>query len=141
MTRKGTFLTALGAALTLAAAHASAQIALSQSSFEAGVNFAAFFKVERGCGAAPTTALRVQIPEGVSVLELPQKPGWTMNAERAGSRVTAVTWQGRLDSVQPAQFGLLVKLPAKPGPLYFAAVQRCESQEIRWTDIPPAAAA
>ena len=141
MTGRRVFLSVLGALLTLSAAQASAQVALSQSSFEAGVNFAAFFKIERGCGSAPTTALRVQIPEGVSVLELPQKPGWTMNAERAGSRVTAVTWQGRLESLQPDQFGLLVKLPAKPGPLYFAAVQRCESQEIRWTDIPPAAAA
>jgi copper(I)-binding protein/uncharacterized protein YcnI len=133
-------LTVLGAVLTLAAADARAQVALSQSSFEAGVNFAAFFKVERGCGASPTTALRVQIPDGVSVLNLPEKPGWTVSAERAGPRVTAVTWQGRLDSAQPDQFGLLVKLPSKPGPLYFATVQRCQAEAIRWTDIPPAAA-
>ena len=130
----------LGAVLTLATAQASAQIALSQATFEAGVNFAAFFKVERGCGAAPTTALRVQIPDGVSVLQLPEKPGWTVNAERAGPRVTAVTWQGRLESARPDQFGLLVKLPAKSGLLYFATVQRCEAQEIRWTDVPPATA-
>ena len=134
-------LSVLGALLIFSAAQASAQVALSQSSFEAGVNFAAFFKVERGCGAAPTTALRVQIPEGVSVLEFPEKPGWTMNTERTGARVTAVTWQGRLESMRPDQFGLLVKLPAKPGPLYFATVQRCEAQEIRWTDIPPASTA
>jgi len=134
-------LTVLGAVLTLAAADASAQVALSQASFEAGVNFAAFFKVERGCGSSPTTALRVQIPDGVAVLELPEKPGWTVSAERAGAKVTAVTWQGRLESAQADQFGLFVKLPAKPGPLYFAAVQRCAAQEIRWTDIPPASVA
>jgi len=139
MTGRRTFL-AVAAALALSATQAIAQVALSQSSFEAGVNFAAFFKVERGCGAAPTTALRVQIPEGVSVLELPEKPGWTLNTERAGARVTAVTWQGHLESAQRDQFGLLVKLPAKPGPVYFATVQRCEAQEIRWTDVPPAAA-
>lgn len=140
MTGRCTLLAMAAAGLTFVAAQASAQIALSQSRFEAGVNFAAFFKVERGCGAAPTTALRVQIPDGVSVLQLPEKPGWRVNAERAGARVTAVTWQGRLESAQPDQFGLLVKLPAKPGPLYFAAVQRCEAQEIRWTDVPPATA-
>jgi hypothetical protein len=39
-----------------------------------------------------------------------------------------------LDAAQPDQFGLLVKLPAKRGPLYFGAVQRCGAQEIRWTD-------
>ena len=140
MTRRFSLWTVLGAALTLAATEATAQVALSQSSFEAGVNFAAFFKVERGCGAAPTTALRVQIPDGVSVLDLPEKPGWTVKAERAGARVAAVTWEGRLESAQPDQFGLLVKLPAKPGPLYFDAVQRCPAQEIRWTDVQPSAA-
>ncbi len=141
MTRSFTFL-AVGVALSLlVAGQANAQIALSQRSFEAGVNFAAFFKVERGCGASPTTALRVQIPEGVSVLDLPEKPGWTVNAERAGARVTAVTWQGRSESSEPDQFGLLVKLPSKPGPLYFATVQRCAADEIRWTDTSPGARA
>ena len=134
MTRAGAFAVVLGAVLGLAAADASAQVALSQSTFQAGVNFAAFFKVERGCGTSPTTALRVQIPDGVSVVELPEKPGWRVGPERSGGRITAVTWQGRLESAQPDQFGLLVKLPSKPGPLYFAAVQRCAGQEIRWTD-------
>jgi len=134
MTRIGSLAVALGTVLGLAAADARAHVSLSQSTFEAGVNFAAFFKVERGCGASPTTALRVQIPDGVSVLELPEKPGWNVGSERSGGRVTAVTWQGRLESAQPDQFGLLVKLPAKPGPLYFAAVQRCAGQEIRWMD-------
>jgi copper(I)-binding protein len=131
----------VGAVFSLATAQASAQVALSQSSFEAGVNFAAFFKVERGCGSSPTTALSVQIPDGVSVVQLPEKPGWTIHEERAGARVTSVTWQGRLESARPDQFGLLVKLPSQPGPLYFAAVQRCAAQEIRWTDIPPVAVA
>lgn len=131
MTHSGVFAAVLGVVLGLTAADASAQVALSQSTFEAGVNFAAFFKVERGCGASPTTALRVQIPDGVSVLELPEKPGWSLGSERSGGRVTAVTWQGRLESVQPDQFGLLVKLPPTPGPLYFAAVQRCAGREVR----------
>ena len=134
MTRSFALMAALGALLAIGAASASAHVALTQSTFETGVNFAAFFKVERGCGVSPTTALRVQIPEGVSVLELPEKPGWTVNAERAGARVTAVTWQGRLPSNEPDQFGVLVKLPSKPGPLYFATIQRCAADEIRWTD-------
>lgn len=141
MTRRGAFVVVLAAALGLAAAEARAQVALTQSTFEAGVNFAAFFKVERGCGSSPTTALRIQIPDGVAVLELPEKPGWSVRAERAGGRVTAVTWQGRLESAQPDQFGLLVKLPAKPGPLYFAAVQRCTAQEIRWSETGTAGSA
>jgi copper(I)-binding protein len=141
MTRRSTFVVVLGAVLGLAGGKAGAQVALSQSTFEAGVNFAAFFKVERGCGSSPTTALRVQIPDGVAVLELPKKPGWSIGAERESGRVTAVTWQGRLESAQPDEFGLLVKLPAKPGPLYFAAVQRCAGQEIRWHETGAAGSA
>ena len=141
MTRSFAFLATVSVALSLVVAQAHAQIALSQTSFEAGVNFAAFFKVERGCGASPTTALRVQIPDGVTVLDLPDKPGWTVNAERAGARVTAVTWQGRLPSNEPGQFGLLVKLPSKPGPLYNPPDQRCAADEIRWTDTLPGAKA
>jgi copper(I)-binding protein len=141
MAPKFAILAALGAGLATGATSASGHVVLTQSTFEAGVNFAAFFKVESGCGASPTTALRVQIPDGVSVLNLPEKPGWTVNAEQAGARVTAVTWQGRLPSNEPDQFGLLVKLPAKPGPLYFATIQRCSAQEIRWTDTSPGAIA
>jgi copper(I)-binding protein len=136
MTRRWAFIAALGL-LNLASAGAGAHVVLTQSSFEAGVNFAAFFKVEHGCSGMPTTALRVQIPDNVAVLKLPEKPGWTVNDERAGGRVTAVTWQGRLDAAQKDQFGLLLKLPANPGQLYFATVQRCADQEIRWTDTAP----
>jgi len=124
----------------LAVTHAGAQVSLSQTRFDAGVNFAAFFKVERGCGSSPTTALKVEIPEGVTVLELPEKPGWAVSGERARGRIAAVTWEGRLEPAEPDQFGLLVRLPASPGPLYFPAVQRCGALEIRWSDIPPATA-
>lgn len=135
MTR-GWMTAAVGAALGLAVTHASAQVNLSQTSFEAGVNFAAFFTVEHGCGASPTTALRVEIPEGVAVLELPDKPGWSVSAERDGGRVTAVNWQSRQQPADIGPFGLLVKLPAKPGQLIFPAVQRCGTKEIRWADMP-----
>jgi copper(I)-binding protein len=125
-----------GPILTLAVSAADAQVSLSQTSFESGVNFAAFFNV-RGCGDAATTALRVEIPTGVGVLELPEKPGWLITAERNGNGVAAVTWQSRQEAARTGPFGLLVKLPATPGPLYFPAVQRCGNREIRWTDMPP----
>jgi uncharacterized protein YcnI len=127
----------LGAVLSLAATQTSAQIALSQTTFEAGTDFAAFFQVAHGCGSSPTTALRVQIPDGVEVLRLPEKPGWSVSAERTrGRMVAAVTWKGSLEAEQPDQFGLFVRLPQRTGPLYFAATQRCATQEIRWTEIP-----
>jgi hypothetical protein len=126
-----------------------AHIALSQTRFESGANFAAFFKIEHGCDGSPTISLRVQIPDGVLVLETPDKPGWTLSAERVPlsqpvrtergemrQRVVSVTWRGKLDAKAADQFGLFVKLPATTGPLYFPAIQQCERGETRWTDIP-----
>ena len=125
-------------ALAMQPVPASAHIVLSQTSFEAGQNYAAFFKVESGCEGSPTIALRVQIPQAVSVLDTPAKPGWTLNAERSDGRVTAVTWRGRLDAKTADQFGIFVKLPAKPETLYFPAIQSCEKGQTRWADIPAA---
>jgi len=129
--------------------HALAHVLLTERVFEAGRNFAAFFRVDEGCASSPTVALEVSIPASVIVLELPEKPGWTVRASRVPllpplpterglitERVTTVIWRGRLDTNAVDQFGLFVKLPASAGPLYFPAIQRCEHGEARWTDTP-----
>jgi copper(I)-binding protein len=76
------------------------------------------------------------MPDGVNVLETPDKPGWKLNVERKANRVTAVTWQGRLEAKAADQFGLFMTLPDKTGPIYFPAVQRCAMGENQWTQIP-----
>ena len=124
--------------LAFAGRPASAHIVLSQPSFEAGQNYAAFFRVEHGCAGSPTLALRVQIPDGVTVLKTPDKPGWKLETKTVKDSLTEITWRGRLDAKTADQFGLFLKLPAKAGPLYFPAVQSCENGETRWTDIPSA---
>jgi periplasmic copper chaperone A len=137
--RIGAYAAAMAAAfVAVPVGLAHAQVVLSQKSFEAGVNFAAFFEVPHGCDGSPTLSLRVEIPEGVTVLELPQKEGWITNAERSGGRIGAISWRGRLEGGEAAQFAALMKLPARTGPLYFPTVQRCAKGEMRWTQIPAA---
>ena len=126
------------AALFASASPANAHIVLSQPTFEAGSRYAAFFKVEHGCGESPTVSLRVEIPDGVTVLQTPEKTGWTLTAERANNRIAAVTWRGKLETKSADQFGLFVTLPNRTGPLYFPTIQRCETGETRWTEIPAA---
>ena len=92
----------------------------------------------RAARVPPTIALSVQIPDGVIVLDTPAKPGWTVSAKRDKGQVTGVTWRGKLAAKDADQFGLFVKLPAKPGTLYFPILQQCEKGEIRWSDIPAA---
>jgi copper(I)-binding protein/uncharacterized protein YcnI len=136
MTMKHLLTPAVLAGLFAMATPASAHIVLSQPAFESGARYAAFFKVEHGCDGSPTTALRVEMPDGVAVLRMPDKPGWKLTSERAGNRITAVTWQGRLDAKAKDQFGLFLQLPKKEGALYFPATQRCEMGETRWVEIP-----
>ena len=125
----------LGVALAVPFHVAHAQIVLSQPSFEAGQNYAAFFKVEHGCDGSPTVALRVQIPAGVTVLQKPEKPGWQLESQTVKDSLTEITWRGRLDARASDQFGLFLKLPTKPGPVYFPAVQQCEKGELRSTAV------
>src|SRR4051794_35251055 len=84
--------------LAMAGTPASAHIVLSQPSFEAGQNYAAFFKVEHGCEGSPTVALRVQIPDGVKVLQAPEKPGWKLETRSVKDSLTEITWRGHLDA-------------------------------------------
>ena len=147
------FVVAFTSSLT-GTAPARAHIELSQTSFPAGVNFAAFFKVGHGCDDAPTTSLTVEIPEGVEVLTFPGKPGWTLEIRRArgaqpvgwrGGAVTgavhSVTWKGRLKAKANDQFGLFLKLPARAGAVDLPTVQACETGENRWVEIPAPGAA
>jgi copper(I)-binding protein len=136
--RKPLFAMSFGLAAAVFGEPANAQVTLSQNTFEAGVNFAAFFVVERGCEGSPTLSLRVEIPDGVTVVELPQKEGWRTNAEKRGTRVNAVSWRGRLEGGEKGQFPVLLKLPSREGPLYFPTVQSCAKGEMRWTQIPAA---
>jgi len=134
--KKYQLLMAAGAATLFAAQAGSAHVVLSEKSFEGGVNFAAFFKVEHGCDGSPTLSLRVEVPPDVTVVDVPEKDGWKTNAEKTGGRVTAVSWRGRLEGGEAGQFGVLLKLPARTGALYFPTVQKCAKGEMRWTEIP-----
>lgn len=135
------------AALALPAA---AHIVLAEPSARPGAYYAGFFRVSHGCGASPTTALRIEIPASILMAKPQPKPGWAVTVEKAPlpkpvaaeggtmqtERVAAITWTGRLGSDEFDQFGLMVKLPADAGPLYFPAIQTCEAGQARWTDIP-----
>jgi uncharacterized protein YcnI len=134
---------ALGFAGTFVSA-ADAHIVLSETNFAEGTRFAAFFKVGHGCKGSPTTRLTVTIPADVSVITVPPKEGWTIDvatddhAAPGHGRTTAITWRGHLAADAKDQFGLFLRLPDRTGPLYFPAVQTCETGESRWTDIPAA---
>jgi uncharacterized protein YcnI len=86
-------------------------------------------------------ALRIAIPDGIMITRPQPKAGWTLSIETTPlpqpvinegaelkDRVIAVTWRGRLPVDQFDQFGVMLRLPAGQGPLYFPTVQTCERE-------------
>ena len=140
----------LASLLALAAVPAAAHVVLAEPQAAAGSYYAGFFRVSHGCGASPTVALRVEIPATVVSAKPQPKPGWTVAIERTPlatpirgeggaeirERVSAITWTGMLDIDSFDQFGIMMKLPATAGPLYFPTTQRCTSGSAAWTTIP-----
>lgn len=141
----------IAAALTLSGA-AEAHIVLAEDTAKGGSYYAGFFRVGHGCDGAATTALRIEIPEGVLTARPQPKPGWDVSVEKAAlpepvqsegghavtERVAAITWSGTLSPDQFDEFGVLMKLPKGVGPIYFPTVQSCGAASIAWTDIPAA---
>lgn len=138
------------AILGATAAVAQAHVTFAPAQATAGGYYVGELRVTHGCAGAATTALRVEIPPGIVAAKPQPKPGWTLEVEReplarpvrgeSGAllrdRVKAVTWRGRLPDDEFDTFGLMLRPPAAPGPLYFPTVQTCGAAETRWTDIP-----
>lgn len=142
----------LGLALVSAA---RAHIMFAEPEALSNSYYAGFLRVSHGCGASPTRAIRVEIPDGINIARPQPKPGWRLNVERAPlaspqrgeggeditERASAITWTGELAADQFDQFGIMMRLPDQTGPLYFRVTQTCLSGEQRWDEIPPAGAA
>jgi len=129
--------TFIAAALMAAASPALAHVTVQPAQAATGAYQVLRFGVGHGCGdTAGTTALRVEIPAGVTVARPQPKPGWTLEIVRSGEAVTAVVWRGRLPPDQFDEFVVLTKLPAAAGPLAFPAIQSCGGAQNRWTETP-----
>ena len=119
------------AAVCAAATPAAAHIVLAQPQAKAGSYYVASFRVGHGCDGKATTALRVELPEGIDGARVRPTPGWTVQRS-AG----AITWRGRLEEQDFQEFSLLMRLPETPGPLYFPTIQTCGRAVTRWVDRP-----
>ena len=140
----------VAALLAIAPAASSAHIVFAEPQAAAGSYYAGFLRVSHGCGASPTVSIRVEVPAGIDIARPQPKPGWTLAIEHAPLRITimsesgatvtervsAVTWTGDLPADEFDQFGLMLKLPAGAGPLYFPTTQRCTEGSNAWINRP-----
>ena len=140
-----------GVAVLATAPAAAAHVTANPGEGPAGGFAMIAFRVPHGCGDSPTTSLAIQIPPGVVNVAPQAVPGWVVetvegplaepvesHGETISEGVTEVTWTGGpLDPHQFTDFGLSMRLPDTPGEtVYFPAVQRCETGETRWIQIP-----
>jgi uncharacterized protein YcnI len=130
---------------------ASAHVVLQKWEGFAGYQEYVTLVVPHGCGASPTTELRVKVPDGITIIVPEQKGGWQTRITKkklptpirgeGGVQVSEVAdeiiWSGgSLPSDQLGLFTMLARMPddAAGKILYFRTVQKCQQGESRWID-------
>ena len=112
------------------------------------------FRVGHGCEGSATTAITVQIPDGVTGAKPMPKPGWTIamleaklaepvqsHGKPVTTKVAEITWRGGpLPDAWYDEFVMQVKLPDTPGRFAFKVGQVCEKGRVDWVEMPAAGA-
>jgi len=149
---KTKFLVALTGLLS-AASPAFAHVTLEVGQAPLGSPYKAVFRVPHGCDGAATTALRIQIPEGVIAVKPMPKPGWTIDLKSGKYAKTYKNWGtdvssgvtevdftgGDLPDAYYDEFVLTGTIADsfKVGDVIrFPVVQECGSAAERWIQIP-----
>jgi uncharacterized protein YcnI len=145
---------AIGGALLIAPQMLCAHVTLETQQAEANGSYKGVLRVGHGCEGKPTTAIRVQIPEGVIAVKPMPKPGWQLEVVKEkyerpydyfGSELTEgvgqIAWSGgELPEDFYEEFVFVGRLTDfEPGTvLYFPTVQDCAGGAHRWIEIPAA---
>lgn len=155
MNNKKKLLSRLPAVLALAAAAAHAHVTITPATAPAGAFQTLALKVGHGCDGSATTAITVQLPEGLASAKPMPKAGWTielvegkfatplqLHGKTVASGVREITWRGGpLPDAYYDEFVLMVKLPEAAGRYVFKVGQACEKGRVDWTDVPATAGA
>ena len=132
--RSSVLAAALAALLPLCA---QAHVTLAPGGATAGSVYPASFRVGHACkDAAATTAVRVRLPEGFTLIEAQPRPGWTLASSAREVSWTADNAQAALPATEKASFNLRGRLADKPGTLWFKVLQTCDRGSADWAEIP-----
>lgn len=112
------------------AAHVTAEV------IGAGEPIEVALTIGHGCAGAPTTALRVAVPEGLAVVKPQGKPGWEVFANDA-----EFGWRGgEVDDHQHEAFTFTATVAAGEAvDIRLPVVQSCGETQLRWIDHDPGA--
>jgi uncharacterized protein YcnI len=132
-----------------AAPLAHAHVIIDPPSAPAGAYQRLAFRIGHGCKGSATTAITVEIPEGVIGAKPSPKPGWALSTTQAAlaapvqshgktvtSAVREISWRGGpLPDAWYDEFVMQVKLPASPGRYAFKVGQQCEKGRTDWVEV------
>lgn len=143
------------ALLLVAAMPAAAHVVIDPAEVAANSYARVAFRVGHGCAGAATTAIEVNLPEGVTIARPMPKTGWTIAIEtRALQRPVAgghglvregpasIAWRGGpLPDAHYEEFVMMIRAPDTVGTaLAFPVMQLCEGgAQHAWMEIADAA--
>lgn len=85
-------------------------------------------------GQVATTAVYLQVPDGVTVTEVPQTAGATHEVKKDGDRIVTITWSKEIPAKQSAQFVFTAKNQSAAGQVTWMIQQRFADGTSRdWT--------
>jgi ketosteroid isomerase-like protein len=85
-------------------------------------------------GQVATTSVELQIPDGVTDIEVPAPEGATHEVKRAGDRVVAIVWTKEIPPKQSAQFIFVARNPGTGEQIAWNVRQHFADRSLRpWT--------
>lgn len=132
---------------------AHAQVKLEQNQAESGSYYKGVLTVTQGCDGSATTAITVDIPEGLQFAQPMPKAGWQVEIVkkpverpffRDGIEITEavrqITWSGNsLHDIHFDEFIFRGRIGVgATSVLYFPVTQKCETGELHWDQIAEA---
>lgn len=110
---------------------AQAHVHTRPSEVTAGTQVEIALEIGHGCAGAPTTGLRLGLPDGLRDVTPVASEGWTATAS-----ATEIVWTGgTLDDHDHGAFTVSATVaPDAPDPLLLPVIQICGDAEHRWIE-------
>jgi copper(I)-binding protein len=121
----------------LLATSANAHVTLPPGGGAAGSVYPAAFRIGHACkDASLTTAIKVRLPTGFTLIEADPHANWVLTSNATEVTWTAASAQSGLPNGESTIFVVRGRLPDKPGPIWFKVLQVCDKGSADWAEIP-----
>ena len=75
-------------------------------------------------GQVATTSVELEVPAGVTIVEVVSGAAYTFETKREGNRIVAITWKQQIPPKMVGEFAFVARNPATAGPIAWKARQR-----------------